>query len=99
MTDWLRHLLGKDWPMTLWAGAAFFALFIYPIYDFLMVRRHLARVGRTYCESHGYIFDGIGHAKSHFSVIYKTPGSGKRRYARFVLRTSLGRFRDVKWLE
>ena len=98
MRDWLHNVLGNDWPMALWAGAAFFALFIYPIYDFFMIRRHLARVGRVYCENHGYIFDGIGHAKSHFSVIYKTPGSNKRMHVKLLLRTSFGRFRGVRWL-
>lgn len=98
MANGLSHLLGKDWLLTFWAGLAFLALVAYPAYQFFMVRRHLARVGRTYCEEHGYIFDGIGHAKSHFSVIYKASGSNKRRYAKFLLYTSFGRFRGVKWL-
>lgn len=78
---------------------AFVVIVVYPLYDYLMIGHHLRRVGSDYCRENGYTFIGIGHAKSHFSVIYRTGDSGKRRYARFILRTSFGRFRGVEWLE
>jgi hypothetical protein len=76
----------------------FVAVVAYPIYDGIMVRRHLRRVGLAYCEQHGVTFVGIAHAKSHLSVMYKDGDSGKRHYAKCILHTSFGRFRRVEWL-
>jgi hypothetical protein len=85
-------------PGQLYLAALFVLLVLYPIYDWLMVRKHLRAIGEKFCSEGGFEFVEIGHSKSHFSVIYRIPGSGKRHYAKFILHTSLGRLRRVDWL-
>jgi len=98
MADWLEHLLDLRRP-GLALALAFVVIVVYPVYDYFMVRYHLKQVGSEYCRENGHTFVGISHAKSHFSVIYKTGNGGKRNYAKFILRTSFGRFRGVQWLK
>lgn len=97
MEHWLEHLSDLRLPDPA-LGLAFVVIIVYPIYDYFMIRYHLNRVGSEYCREMGLTFIGIGHAKSHFSVIYKTGDNGKRNYAKFILRTSFGRLRGVEWL-
>ena len=97
MRDSLEYLVDLRSPGLVLA-LAFVVIVVYPTYDYFMVRHHLRRVGLEYCRENGCTFIGIGHAKAHFSVIYKTADSGRRQYAKFILRTSLGRFRGVEWL-
>jgi hypothetical protein len=77
MMDWLEHLLDLRGPGLVLA-LAFVVIVVYPTYDYFMVRHHLRRVGSEYCRENGYTFIGIGHAKSHFSVIYKATDGGRR---------------------
>ena len=95
MTADTQQLLQAALP-ALWFFVLAAALVAYPVFNYFMIRRALARVGRAYCAEHGVHYLGIKHAKSHFSVIYSS--SGKRNYAKFILHTSLGRVRKVEWV-
>ena len=81
-----------------WVALLFFLFVSYQVFDYFSFKNLLNGVGRDYCAENSVEFVGIKHAKSHFSVIYKKEGSGKRMYKKFRMDAFLGKIKHLEWL-
>ncbi len=81
----------------------FIALFVIYIFYDRITRFYLSsaldKIGKQYCEEREYIFVKIKACKSHYSIVYKTPESGKRRYTKIRLHTFFNRLKRIEWLD
>lgn len=83
------------WPLVM-----LLFLVIYQVFNYVSFKKQLDRVGREYCVENDFEYIGIKHAKTHFSVIYKAADSGKRKYKKFRMNTSLiGKISFLEWLK
>ncbi len=82
-----------------WVAILFSLFVVYQIYDHYMFKSLLEKVGKNYCNENEFDYVGIKHAKGHFSVIYKTVESGRRKYKKFRMNTFFGKIRYLEWLK
>ena len=59
----------------------------------------LTKIGKEFCKENNYEYVNIKSCKSHFSVVYKTPESGRRKYKKFRMNNILNKVKYLEWLE
>jgi hypothetical protein len=88
-----------DFILNYWIAILFALFVVYQIYDHYTFKNLLEKVGKSYCSEHEFDYVGIKHAKGHFSVIFKTAESGRRKYQKFRMNAFLGKVRYLEWLK
>lgn len=88
------ELINNNW------GCGLVILFvIYQVFDHYSFLHLLNKTGKTYCEKNNFQFVEIKHASAHFSVVYKSAGSGRRQYKKFKFNAFLGKVTLLEWLD
>lgn len=83
-----------------WGLVLFGLVLIYTIIIVIVHGWHLRSFGREFCLENGHEFIEVKSAKAHYSIVYKTLESGRRKYKRFRMRTTLlGKRRFVEWVK
>jgi len=83
-----------------WLPLVFLLFVAYQVFDYFNFKGHLEKVGQRFCDTNGVEYIGIKHAKAHFSVIFKTPENGKRKYRKFRMNTSfLWKMNYFEWID
>jgi len=82
-----------------WVIIAILIFVVYQVFDHYSFLNLLNKTGKDYCLKNGYEFVEITGAKGHFSIVYKTSDSGKRKYQKFRMDAFLGKVKSIEWIK